>query len=283
MDEAYRIQVLRDYVVYCVESKDARVTKFHYKYMPYSRKQSTIDLINRAKKRKILFEPRILCLQDTEAELVEYQNIPLIDLYEQKRNDPNVYYVMALAGAYSLIYFKKGKRNLTFTACTLPSIPALIHFDEIDPTKYGKGKLPEMHKPENWDELDWKIYKERRDPLKSSVEIGEKLGISYQTVLTRFRKILQDCQIWIPFFPKGYDNYVPYVLSLKTEYELGLVSELKKLDRSNYIYKIDDTLILTLFFDRRLEINSFLRLEKKGAIHDLRVSFPLSHDNVLEW
>ena len=69
------------------------------------------------------------------------------------------------------------------------------------------------------------------------------------------------------------------VITLKTDYEIGILSELKKLNRSSYVYKFDETLILTLFFDRHLEIDSFLKLHKKGLIHDLRVSYPLRFKN----
>ena len=136
-----------------------------------------------------------------------------------------------------------------------------------------------MHSPRNWDELDWKIFVERRNPLESSVQIGKKLGVTFQTVLTRYKNILRDCTIWIPFFPLGYSHYVPYVVTFKTDYEIAILSELKKLDRSNYLYKIDNTLILTLFFDKHLEIDSFLNLHKKGLIHDLRVSYPVRSNN----
>ncbi len=275
MEEAHRIEVIHDYVRYCVETKDVKVTTFHHKNHPYSRKQSTIDLINRAKERKIIFPPRILCLQDTEAHLIGYKNVPVINLYKEKKNDPEVYLVTALSGAHSLIYFRKGPKNLTFVACTTPSYPAQIHFDEIDITTYPKGVLPEMSSPKTWDDLDWKIYMERNDPTESSVKIGEKLGVTCRTVLTRFKKILEDCQIWIPFFPNGYANYVPYIVTLRTEYETGILHELKKLDRSSYVYKADGTLILTLFFDRRLEIDGFLELHEKGLIHDVCVSYPL--------
>jgi hypothetical protein len=283
MERPLRIEVVYDYVKFCVATKNVKVADFHYEYKPYHRKQSTLDLLRKAKERRIIFPPRIFCLQNIAARLIEYQNIPLLDMYEQKSKDPKVYYIMALTGAYSLICFRKGKKNLTYAFCTTPSYPAIGDFNEIDPTKYGKDTLPEMKYPKDWDELDWKIYIERNDPLRSSVKVGRKIGVSYHTVLDRFKNILADCQIWLPFFPNGYKQYVPYVLTLNTEYEIGILKELEKLDRSSYVYKVNDTLILTLFFDRYLEIKKFLLLEKKGVIHNLRVSFPLNYENVFEF
>ncbi len=281
MNEAYRLQVIYDYVRYCIETKDARVTTFHHKFLPYSRKQSTIDLINRAEKNQIIFAPRTFCFQDAEANLLEYKNIPLIDLYEEKKKDPGIQMITALSGAFSLIYFRKGGTNLKYIACLTPSFPTSISFEKIDIGNYAAGKISEMTPPKTWDKLDWEIYNHRRNLLASSVKIGEKLGVTFQTVLTRFKRILGDCQIWLPFFPKGYDNYVPYILTLKTDYEIGILAELKKLNRSTYVYKFDDTLVLTLFFDKHLEIDSFLVLEKKGLVHDLRVSYPHRYSNRL--
>ena len=281
MDEPQRIQVILDYVRYCIETKDVKVTTFHHKFHPYRRKQSTVDLIGKAKEREIIFPPRIYCFYDAEVTLIEYRSIPLLDLYQEKKNDPDIYMVTALSGSYSLMFFKRGGKNLKLVMCTTPSYPALSSFDQIDITTYEKGCLPAMTSPENWDELDWRIYNERRDPRESSVKIGQKLGVTCQTVLTRYRNILEDCEIWLPFFPNGYSNYVPYVITLKTGSETAILSELKKLDRSSYVYKFDDTLILTLFFNRHLEIDSFLRLEKVGLIHDLRVSYPIRSHNKL--
>ena len=142
MDEAHRMKVICDYVRYCLNTKDVKVTTFHNKFHPYKRKQSTIDLIKKAREREIIFAPRIFCLQDTEVHLVEYENIPLLDLYEKTKESAGVYYIMALSGAYSLIYFKRGKRNLTYVTCTNPSYPALVKSNEIDITMYKKEKLP---------------------------------------------------------------------------------------------------------------------------------------------
>ena len=186
-------------------------------------------------------------------------------------------YMMALTGAYSLlIFFKGSKKRLSYIECTTPSIPPLGTFETINPSKYLPEKLPALNHPE-WDSLSWKVYNERRDPSASSVKIGKKLGVSYQIVLRRYKKLLKDCKIWLPFFPNGYANYSPYVITLKTEFETGIVSELRKLDRSSYIYKFNDVLMLTLFFDQDLQIEKFLKLEKEGVIHEVRVSFPVWH------
>lgn len=185
--------------------------------------------------------------------------------------------MIALEGTYSLLIFLKGnKRELSYMECISPSIPPLETFETIDPTRYSPNKIPAMKLPK-WDSLDWKIYNERRDPTISSVSIGEKLGISYKIVLRRYKKLLKDCKIWLPFFPNGYSNYTPYIISFRTKFETGFISELRKIDRSSYIYKFNDTMMLTLFFDQYLEIENLLKMEKNGIIHEVRVSSPVWH------
>ena len=143
--EPHQISILHDYVCYCVETKDVRPTRFHNRYHPYNRKQSTIDLINRAFEPQILFRPRIYCLPVLDVELLEYQNMPLFDLFEERKKDSNVMYMMALTGTYSLlIFFKGSKKRLSYIECTIPSIPPLGTFETINPSKYLPEKLTEM-------------------------------------------------------------------------------------------------------------------------------------------
>jgi hypothetical protein len=78
---------------------------------------------------------------------------------------------------------------------------------------------------------------------------------------------------------QGYSNYNQFIVQLETKYEVGLRDELKKLDRSSYIYKIDDFLLLHLFLEKNKNLEFLLDLEKKGLIHSLSVSIPLRYHN----
>lgn len=274
----HHLEKIYNYVRYCTETKDVRHLRFHKTYKPYSRKQSTFKLLSRATARQIIFPPRLFCIQKTTVKLVDHKDHLLVDQYEKEKKLKNTYYVVLLLGSHSLLSFsvtdKKSDTNLTFAQCIFPTFPSDKKISEINPCMHGAGKLPVMEPPD-WSPFEWKVYYERRNPVASSVKIGEKLNVSYRTVLNAYYRIVEDCTIWIPFFPLKYKNYVPYLVSFKTEYETGFIEELKKIDRSSYVYKIDDTLLLNLFFKKQIEIDSMLRLEKKGKIRNLCVSSPL--------
>ena len=77
------------------------------------------------------------------------------------------------------------------------------------------------------------------------------------------------------FFPKSIKNYQQCFALFKTDYEVGLRNELKKLDRTTIIYKFDDKILLHLFLDELLQILTFFKLKREGMIHDLHVSIPI--------
>jgi hypothetical protein len=274
--EAHHLDIVYAYVQYCIETKEVRYSKFHRWYKPFNRKQSTFRLLNRAVEEKIIFPPRIFCIQKVKAELVEHKKVPLVDQFERISAHEETFYALLLLGAHSLLYFSRSYTgtNLKYAKCIFPSYPQKKEIQNIDPCLHEPGKLPIMTPPD-WSSFDWKVYMMRNDPLVSSIKIGKALDVSHRKVLDSYWRILKDCTIWIPFFPQGYGNYTQYYLSFETEYETGFVKELKRIDRSSYVYKIDDVMLLNLFFEKRLEIDSILQLEKKGIIHDLRVSSPM--------
>ena len=116
-----------------------------------------------------------------------------------------------------------------------------------------------------------------RDPTVSYWEVSQSLEGSWQTVKRHYKKILKDCKVWAAFYPHGYRYYSQALLTFKTEYEVGLREELSMLDRSSFLFKFDNTLILHLFYDNSIQHYAFSRLKKEGKIHDLHVSIPVRH------
>lgn len=276
--EEHHLEIVYQYMKHCVETKDPKPLRFHNKYTPFSRKQSTFNVLNKAMKEQVIFPPRLFCIRKVEAVLMKHRETLLVSQFEETKRSEDTEYAILLLGSHSLFYFKSddSQSNLKYANCIFPTYPSQKRIGEIDPCSHERGKLPTMETP-NWSPFDWEVFNRRRDPLASSVRIGEALGVSHKKILDSYYRILPDCIIWIPFFPLGYENYTPYFISFKTDYEIGFIEELRKIDHSTYVYKVNDTLILNLFFEKRLEIDSILNLEKNGVIHNLGVSSPVWH------
>ncbi len=148
-----------------------------------------------------------------------------------------------------------------------------------------KGKLPIDPYPHCWDELDWEIYYLMRNPRISFAKVSGKLksagkfNVTWKTIETRYKKILNDCKVWISFFPDKYESYSQTLLTFRTDYETDLRRNLQKLDRTTFLYKVRDIIMLNLFLDNNIEHRIFLKLKKEGLIYDLHVSIPLHFRN----
>lgn len=259
-------------------------SEFHRKYSHYSRKQNTIYILNKAYENIVLSGPFLYCNSGIEVTLFDDVKNP-IRFLQKIKNDGKTTYAIALCGDWDFISFNYGASILEH-ACTITPTCLRENKYEVENLTFEKeGKLKGDPYPKCWDELDWQVYETMDCPRKVSFrDAGEELGVSWVTVKSHFKKILNQCKILTCFFPLGYYGYQQIFLTFKTKYEIGVVNALKKLDRTTYLWKFNDTIILNLFLlPDALSYNRasdrFQELEEMGIIHDLHVSVPIRCHN----
>ena len=279
---------LKTILDFCTEAgKEPRLSysEFHRRYNPYSRKQSTIKLLNKAYSRTVITGPFIYCNRGIEVTLIKDERSPL-KMLKEKKHDNETNYAIALSGDWSLISFKYGASTLEHTCTVIPASLSSTQVEVEDLMFYEEGKLEPDPYPHGWDELDWSIYELLDYPREVSyLEVGKKLGVSWKTVQYRFKKMLTQCKTLSCFFPFGYSGYNKLFVTFRTKYEVGLVKALRKLDRTTYLWKSRDTIILSLFFppepmSYNRGVERLKELEERGVIHDLHVSIPIRWYNV---
>lgn len=283
MVSSSHLEILYRYVTYTNQVGRSSMTDFHKECFPTKRKKTLASIIKRYEDR-VYFRPRLFVLQDVTVETINYDGKLAYQALEDSKRDYDVFDSMALVGSYSLLSFKRVKKNetssemLTYAESVIPTYPSSRSITDIDPSRYEAEQLPVMKKPK-WDDLDWGIYNKMNDPNEASTKAAKALAISHKTVLSRFYDIQKECTIWMPFFPNEYENYNQFIVQLKTEYEIGFKNELSTLDRSSYIYKVGNSLLLHLFLEKNIDLDFLLDLEKKGLIHSYSVSIPLRYSN----
>ena len=284
MVKSSTLKVLYEYVIYSTEIGRSPITDFQRKRFPKKRRKTIANQIRQYKNR-IFFGPHLFVLADVTVKMIPFEGMPALELLEKNKRDYYVYNSMAMVGCYSLISFRRNQdpsdstNILAYAESIIPTYPSNKRIGDIDLSTYVGQRLPIMKKSLKWDDLDWGIYYKMNNPNQPSNIAAKALGLSHKTILDRFYRIQKDCSIWMPFFPKGYSNYNQFIVQLETKYEVGLRDELEKLDRSSYIYKIDDFLLLHLFLEKNKNLEFLLDLEKKGLIHSLSVSIPLRYHN----
>ena len=257
-----------------------RHLEFHKKYHPYHRIQSTIDLINAAYTHEIITNPLLYANVGIEVELIEKMDDPLGYL-KKCRKDKKTNLAYALHGGWSFIHFKYGASMLEFADSVLPcSYPNSGKYIENIEIEEKKGKLPQDPYPHGWSDEHWDIYRVLGLPRSLSFrDVGKKVGLSWETVKKYYYEVLEQCKVLSCFFPLGKEGYSHQIVTFETEYEISVLEALKKLDRTTYIYKAKEIIILILFliprpFDFNISTNMFKELEEKGYIRDLHVCTP---------
>lgn len=256
-----------------------RVRAFHRKYKPFRRKETTNEWINKAFENLIIHGPFLFCNNNIDVSLLKTDRIPF-DLYEEKRNDPTTTKLILLTGDWSLLWFHKGASILQYTNTIFPQYPSKTKLEDIIFDE--KGKLKRDPYPHGWDAFDWGIYDEMRDIRKYTyVEIGGKFNVTWKAIKMRFDSLLTQCKVFVSFFPLGYYRYDHILLTFKTDYEVGLENALKKMDRTSFLWKFEDTIILVVHYPPEESHNGialrFAELEEMGLIRELKVSTPIKY------
>ncbi|MBU7028704.1 MAG: hypothetical protein HXS48_17345 [Theionarchaea archaeon] len=287
-ERGFKEKHLKILLNYCKMTKiDPRVTysQFHRKYRPYSREQSTMDLINAAYTHRVITGPVLYANTGIEVKLMDNINDPL-EYLKKCKEDEKTTLAYALHGDWSFIHFRYGASMLKFADSILPhSYSNSCKYIEDIRVEEQKAKLPQDPYPHGWSDEHWDVYKVLRTPRSLTFrDVGKQIGLSWDSVKKYFYEVLRQCKVHSCFFPLGKNGYSHHVITFETEYEVSILRALKKLNRTTYIYKTQEMIILILFLiprplDFNISTNFFKELEEKGYIRDLHVCTPRKWHN----
>ena len=274
------LKILLNYCKMTKVNPRIEYSKFHKIYHPYSREQSTIDLINAAYKQRVITGPVLYANVGIEVELLDDVDDPL-DYLRICKEDKKTTLAYALHGDWSFIRFKYGASMLDFADAVLPhSYPNSGKYIEYIKIEEKKGKVPEDPYPHGWSDEHWEIYRILGAPRSLTFrDVSNQIGLSWDSVKKYFNEVLKQCKILSCFFPLGKEGYSHQIMTFKTGYETSILNALENLDRTTYVYKTREIIILILFlvprpFDFNVSTNTFKELEEKGYIRDLHVCTP---------
>lgn len=249
---------------------------------PYKTEYGTTQFVESLFENLIFVGPYLYCNSGISVDLFEDLDKPLAFI-EEKKEDKNVTHAVALMGDYSAIVFSHGASMLNYAEHVSPSFngrgPEDVYFEE------GQSLISDSY-PHGWSETDWLVYNAMRKPRDRYFwKVGQEIELSAQTVRDHYYSIVKDCKIHLSLFPRGYYDYSQLLLTFKTKYETGLRNELQKLDRTSYLFRCKDLIILTLFVDSKVyggPCRAFKELEEKGIISGLKASIPIEFYSALD-
>lgn len=258
--------------------------RFHRDYSYYSRRQDTINLLNKAYRHDIITGPTIFANSGIEVEFYSEIDDPFVFL-EECMHDGETTLAYALYGDWSFIRFKKGANMLEYVDSILPNFFSKNDFFIENILIKEKGILPRDQYPHGWLDEHWKIYHLMGAPREHGImNIVKKIELSYETFVKFYKEVLFQCKVLSGFFPLTQKGYSLQLLTFRTEYEIGILKALEKLNRTSFIYKVNGIIILILHLiprpmDFNISTRKFYDLQEKGYIRDLHVCTPIEWDH----
>jgi hypothetical protein len=262
------------------------ISSFHREYGLYARLSSTISTIEKAYERKVITGPFLFVNSGIEVQLLHDIENPL-EFFEQCKKNERTTLAVISHGYWPILWCKKGANTLQYHDSILPfQNNGPISDRKVDKIFFEeKGTLPVDKYPHAWFEEHWKTYYCMKQPRnitfrEAAKKLGKDLGVTWVMVWEYFTDILKQCKIINTFFPLGAEAYSPLLVTFKTDYETGIVKGLKTLNRTTYLYKAEDTIILLVGTSpipkaQNHITGKFHKLEEIGVIHDLHVSTPI--------
>ena len=274
-----QLRLLLDYCYVTRQNPKMTIAKIHKDCSSYLRRKSTTDTINKAYEKKVISGPFLFVNSGIEVSLINDVDNPR-KFFEDCKRDEKTSLAVVSHGYWPIFLCKSGANTLQYHDSILPNNGCA--FDEEVKRIFfeEKGTLPIDLYPHRWFEEHWNTYYCMKYPRnKSFREAGKKLNIDWITTREYFLDVLRQCKIITNFFPLGTEAYSPLLVTLKTDYETGLVKGLRNLDRTSYMYKAENTLIFLIGVDpvpraQNYLTDKFERLEEMGLISDLHISTP---------
>lgn len=267
---------------YCKATRgDPRITyqQVHKYYSSYARRQTTINLIHKGYKKEVITGPVLYANTGIEVSFLKDVDDP-INLLNKCEKDNKTTLAFALDGHWSFIWFKHGANTLQYADAILPHSYSNNRYQIEDITFNEKGLLPEDMYPHRWSKCHWKIYQMMASPRDVMFkDVVKNIDLSWKTMKKYYLEVLKQCKIQNCFFPLGKEGYSHQLVTFKTDYEIGVLNALKKLNRTTFIYKANGIIILVLNLiprpkDFNISTNKFRKLEEEGYIRDLHICTP---------
>ena len=260
----------------------------YFKYSGRGRAPSTLMFhLQSMYNKQISFMPRLALRAYNSTQKTTYwckkqESSGLYRFCKKLENDPRITYSLCFSSCDFFLISKtddlnveklgltlKEKSRLYTPQYTIPENWNLSFSDcleEFSKSSFAAGKLDRLiHEDPPWNDLDWRIFHSMKSNIREKFTVvARKAESTSITVKKRFFKnILPNCIVAHYFFPKGYNFYSPAFLRLKTDHEVSIIQALRKLPSTTYVFPLEDSISLVLYYDLDSAIVHLMELLEK--------------------
>jgi hypothetical protein len=254
-------------LIYEVYMKNPRIKLYELaKYLGVVR-NTAADHKKRAYEQKILFPPQLRLKMF--AEVKEYVYALKADnafrVYEELKSDPRVCYQVLCRGRFDLLVTTSfplddneiphseiaiGGSRSNYIIPFIPDIDFRISLERMqkkvrtESISSSTWDVTYPHRDIIWTNRDWDIFQLLRNDVSTKyTRLAAQVPMHYDTFSDSLERIFANTAMYVPYYPKGYDWYVKWILMAKSHYEYFLIDLLSCIPCTTVIYKVADWLI----------------------------------------
>jgi len=169
-------------------------------------------------------------------------------------------------------YYVSVPLDITFSQAGERLLKKLDMINQFEPKDSPLVLHPESYEP--WDKKNEEIYEAFRDNLrKPFAKVMRETHTYSDKVMNWIRTREEFGQTITMYFPQGLSAYLPTVYTFDTEYESLLIHLFSGLPTPSVFYKVNDTVIMSLYLPFSLEDRILIRkilsiLQKKELVNE---------------
>lgn len=263
-------------------------------------RNTAASYVEKGRKKGIVFPPQLRLKMFAEVKEYVYalKVRDVFRVYEKLKSNPRIFYMEAGKGVFDLLITASlplDLEDIPLTRAVVQGtrsgyiIPYVPDIDSRISLEWMLKKAEEKPSPSIWEvtyppreviwtNRDWDIFQLLRyDASIKYTDIATRIPMHSVTFSRSLERIKANTICYVPYYPKGYEWYLGWILLFRSSYEHFLIDLLSCIPCTTVVYKVTDW----LFAHVRIEANYtgsylrlFLKLQDQGYIDTFDMASP---------
>jgi hypothetical protein len=298
------------YSLYSLFLEDARQNFSHIGRKLQINDKSAAKLYRWALSENVLFPPflRLNSFPNCQEFIYFLKFRGVKPTYEKLKEDSRIGYEVVCSGAFDLMVMSSRKIDFSmepgFDSFVISGLLSDHIYNKVERRSMGEY-FSEFEKLLNegrfikadlvfpqrgelvWDDVDFSLFRLLKEDLRTKyIDIIRCFKCGKSVFYDHLHNVMDSCIIWTPYFPRSYPNYNEYFVLFKTQHEVQLVEQLKRIPVHCPIFKVGEWIFAYVMLERDFLQMKFFNLlnfmKSSGFIEDYKYSIPVRHWKKME-
>ncbi|KYK36932.1 MAG: hypothetical protein AYK19_07805 [Theionarchaea archaeon DG-70-1] len=279
--------------IYEADSENPRLRLYELAEYLGTVRNTAAEYRKMAYENQILFPPqlRLKMFSDVKEYACAFKADDAFRVFEQLKSDPRVCYQVLCKGRLDLLVITSfpfsvkevAASELIFRGARSDYIvPYVSDIDGKTALNLMMEKVEESPSPSKWEVTyprreifwtnhEWDLFQLlRHNASRPYTELASRIPLHYDTFSSSLERIFANTILFVPYYPKGYESYMSWILIFKSNYEQLLIDMLSCQPCTTVLYKVADWFVADV------------KVETNLAGHYLRLLYGLEDTGIID-